>query len=496
VTDVVLSAQDVWKAYVGVQALAGVNLEVRSGTVHCLVGENGSGKSTLTKIIAGVVIPDRGTISIGEEVLETLTPRRSLERGVRVIYQDLALFPNLTVAENLTFAGSAGLLKRVRWRADRARAMEALASVGVDLDPKAVVEDLSIAERQLLAVARAVSSQGRIILMDEPTAALTETEVNRLLALVRSLRDSGISFVFVTHKLREVMDVADELTILRNGRVVATGSATEFDPDRIGYLMTGMQVTRERRAGAEAPDASPVLAVRGLGLEGVFEDVDLDLHPHRVVGLAGLLGSGRTEVGLAIAGLLRPDHGHIEFQGRTVSDPRSLSSVQYVPEDRLAHGLFLDWSVAVNVVVNSVDDVVSDRGFIDSRRKHEVAGHWREELAIKAPDLRATVSTLSGGNQQRTLLARALAPRPEVVILSSPTVGVDVGSRADIHRLVRRMADDGAAVLLISDDIPELLDTCDEVLLVRDGAIAGRFLTSELDEDTLWGLVTAKGNGP
>lgn len=488
---VILEARDIWKRYPGVQALAGVDLQVRSGSVHCLVGENGSGKSTLTKIIAGVVTPDRGEVRIGDRATTPTTPRDSIDAGVRVIYQDLALFPNLTVAENLAFDGSGDIRQRVSWSRNRRDAREALASVGLDVDPRARVEELPVAERQLVAIARAVSSEGRIILMDEPTAALTHAEIERLLELVHRLQGQGLSFVFISHKLREVMDVANDITVLRNGEVVAADAAATFDVSRITRLMTGSDVDAAQHEDVPAPDAPPVMTARGLTLDGVFHDVDLDLHAGRVVGIAGLLGSGRTQIGLALVGLVQPTGGEIRLDGDRIRDPLRHTGIQYVPEDRLDQGLLLDWSIEDNLAVQHLDAIVSPRGFLDSDRKRDLADTWRERLSIKSPDLAAPLTTLSGGNQQRVLLARTLAPAPRVLVVNNPTVGVDVGSRADLHRRLRQVAADGTAVLVLSDEIPELLDTCDEVLVVRGGRVVGRHPRHTLDDDTLWALVAA-----
>lgn len=493
--DAILEARDIWKRYPGVQALAGVDLRVRPGSVHCLVGENGSGKSTLTKVVAGVVTPDRGEVRVGDGKATPATPRESLAAGVRVIYQDLALFPNLTVAENLAFDGSGDVRRRVPWRRIHRGAHEVLGSVGLDVDPHTLVEELPVGERQLVAIARAVSSEGRVILMDEPTAALTHAEIDRLLDLVRQLREQGLAFVFISHKLREVMDVADDITVLRNGEVVAADAADTFDVARITRLMTGSDVDATGYDDVPVPDdVLPVMTARGLGLEGVFEDVDLDLHAGRVVGIAGLLGSGRTQIGLALVGLVQPTEGEIRLDGEPIRDPLRHPGIQYVPEDRLNQGLLLDWSIEDNLVTQHLDAIISPRGFLDGDRKGELADTWRERLAIKTPDVADPLTSLSGGNQQRVLLARALAPGPRVLVVNNPTVGVDVGSRADLHRRLREVAAGGTAVLVLSDEVRELLDTCDEIVVVRGGAVVDRRPRHTLDDDTLWQLIAADTN--
>ena len=487
-----LEARGVSKAYGPVQALNNVDLVVRQGTVHGLVGENGSGKSTLTKIIAGVVQPDAGTVTVEGEELSEFDPRVSLDHGIRVIYQDLALFPNLTVAENLTFHGEAPLGSRVRWRPRRKRATEALEDLGVALDPRDRVGDLSAAERQLVAIARAVSTDGRTILMDEPTAALTQEEIDRLLAVVRSLSDQGLSFVFISHKLREVTDIADDVTVLRNGEVVASDVAETFDQERIGVLMTGRDVQQEHIRPEDRAEGDVVLTTRGLTLSGSFSDIDLELRKGHIVGLAGLVGSGRTEIGLAISGLVKPERGQILFHGEPLDDPRSLPALQYLPEDRLTQGIVSDWSIAENIVVNDLDEVTSTGGLLSSDKVNQVGDDWRERLAIKAPSVADPVASLSGGNQQRVLLARVLAPRPEVIVLNNPTVGVDIGSRAEIHDRIRAVADEGTALLVISDEPAELLAVCDEIIVIRAGRIAEDARSEDLDETALWAMIAEK----
>lgn len=485
-----VAARGIRKTYGKVRALQGADLTVREGTVLALVGENGSGKSTLTKIIAGVERPDEGTLELAGHEVTRIDPRTSIAHGVRVIFQDLALFPNMTVAENLTFEPGRSLLRGISRRAAMRRAREALELMGLDLDPHARLGDLSTAERQLVAIARTVSSDGRILLMDEPTAALTHDEIDRLLATVRRLAGQGLSFVFISHKLREVVEIADDVTVIRDGEIVSAGPAAEYDQDRIASLMTGGAVENERRTTPVDSAESPVVSLQGLTLRSSFHDVDLDLYAGRVVGLAGLVGSGRIEIGLALAGLVDYERGRVLVRGEPAKDLDADHTLQYVPDDRLTEGLFLDWSIADNVVANDLDEVVGTGRLLSGAKISQLATRWKDDLRIKTPTVEAPASSLSGGNQQRVLLARALAPRPQVVVLNNPTVGVDVGSRADIHRLIRDAADEGTAFLVISDEPAELLSVCDDIVFIAQGRVVARHRADSIDEETLVDIVS------
>jgi len=472
------------------RALNDVNLEVRKGTVHCLVGENGSGKSTLTKIIAGVETPDSGSVAVSEHVLRSGNPRDSIRSGVRVIYQDLALFPNMSVADNLVFDGEEELWKFTRATGRKRRAERVLRELGVNIDPAARLGDLAAAERQIIAIARSVSSDGELIIMDEPTAALTHREIENLLETVTTLRDQGISFIFISHKLREVVSVADEVTVLRDGEVVATGRSEDFHQERITTLMTGGTVTNVDRATSPQATKTPSVAMRNVSIGKKLRNVDLALYPGVITGLAGVVGSGRTEVGLAMAGLIPLDRGAVYREGQVLKKLRANAKLQYVPEDRLTEGLFLDWSLADNVIVNDLESVLTRIRVISNSRIADLANTWINNLSIKADSAFQKVTTLSGGNQQRVLLARVLSAQPDVVVFNNPTVGVDIASRAEIHNLIRDVADRGTAVLLISDEPAELISVADEILFMTDGEITESATPDQLTENRLVEIIT------
>lgn len=477
------------KRYVGVTALDGVDFAVAPGEAVCLAGENGSGKSTLIKIISGVEQATEGTIRIGGADQAHLNPRIAAAAGVMVIFQDFSLFPNLTVAENISFATQLASHERL-YRPGNARrvAREALDRIGVTIDLDAPVESLPVAHKQLIAICRALASNARLIIMDEPTTALTGREVTRLQGIIRKLKDDGVAVIFVSHKLAEVLDVSERVVVLRNGKKVAEGPAQDFDTQSLTYHMTGRDVD-EVRPGPARPDAATLMEVRGLGKEGVFADIDFDLRAGEVIGITGLLGSGRTSLAKALFGLVAPDEGTIKVAGQTVptGDPIAAAEARigYVPEDRLTEGLFLSQSIMRNVAVGRLDEHVGGSGFLNMGALIAEADDWLKRLKVKAPDIAAPVQSLSGGNQQRVALARWLSRAPRVLILNGPSVGVDVGSKADIHDIIRDLASRDLAVIVISDDLPELLATCHQVLVMRDGRIIDALDAEGLTEDEL-----------
>jgi simple sugar transport system ATP-binding protein len=480
--------QGVTKSYAGIRALDGVGFAIRPGEAVSLAGENGSGKSTLIKILAGVEEADSASITVAGERFGRLTPRQSAAAGIMVIFQDFSLFPNLSVAENIGFSAElhAGrrLVDRGRVRTLAARMLE---RVGVDIPLGARVETLSVAHKQLVAICRALASDARLIIMDEPTTALTEREVRVLLGIIRRLKADGVAVLFVSHKLAEVLEVCEHVVVLRNGRKVAEGPAEEFDAASLTRHMTGREVAETPPPPAD-PAAPRLLEVRGLSKAGVFEAIGFDLHGGEVLGISGLLGSGRTALAKALFGLVAPDAGSVSLDGRSVplGDPLAAAAagIGYVPEDRLTEGLFLTQSILRNVAIGRFDDHA--RGpLLDLGGLWREAGDWLKRLAVRTPDPSAPVRSLSGGNQQRVVLARWLARAPRVLLLNGPTVGVDVGSKAEIHGIIRELAERGLGVLVISDDLPELLATCHRILVMREGRITDDLAGSATSEADL-----------
>ena len=478
------------KRFGGVTALDRIDWDVLPGEVHCLVGENGCGKSTLIKLVAGVHPADPGSrVELAGEVRSSLDPALAKALGVQVIFQDLSLFPNLSVAENIAFDRHLGSLVRpVRRARMRQVAGELLARLGFDLPLDAAVGSLSIAERQVVAICRGLAADARLLFMDEPTASLTRAEVNALLGIVARLKADGVAVVFVSHRLDEVVEIAERVTVMRDGRKVGTFPAAEIDARRIGELMTGLTIEHRIMARPMA-GAAPLLEVRGLTRAGEYADVGFTLHRGEVLGLTGLLGAGRTELALSLFGMTRPDAGEIRLEGAPVTLGTNQDAIRagiaYVSEDRLNLGLNMRQSVADNLVLASLDRLANAVGWIDPGRRQKLAADWVERLRIKLPGLGNPVQQLSGGNQQRVVLAKWLATGPKVLILDSPTVGVDIGNKRGIYELIRELAASGVGILLISDEIPEVFYHSDRVLHMRAGRIVGECVPGTVSEHAL-----------
>ena len=478
------------KNFGGVDALVDVDFEVAPGEIHCLAGENGSGKSTLIKIVSGVYQPNPGgTIEFGGRRYEGLTPGAARRLGVQVIWQDLALFPHLSVAENIAFERNLGLWPRPSRRREMRRTARAmLGRLGFELDLDQPVQSLSIANRQVVAICRALVAEATIVFMDEPTASLTQSETRALLAVVRRLSAAGIAVVFVSHRLVELIEIAERITVLRDSRRVGVFEAGCITHHRLAELMTGRAldttVHARDRTGEDA-----ALEVRGLGRHGEYEDVSGRLHRGEVLGLTGLLGAGRTELALSLFGMTRPDAGEIRLDGARLvlgSNRDAIAAgIAYVSEDRLTLGLVQAQSIADNVTVTVIERLRRLRWFIDAERKARTVSDWVRGLSIRIGTPEDPVTTLSGGNQQRVVLAKWLATTPRVLILDSPTVGVDVGARAAIFEIVRDLAERGMAILLISDEVPEVYHNADRILHMRGGRIVGEYRPGETSLETL-----------
>jgi rhamnose transport system ATP-binding protein len=473
-----LTATAIRKSFSGVHALRGVSFELAAGEVHALVGENGAGKSTLIRIITGAERADAGTLAIdGQPVdLAHLTPSRARALGIAVIYQQPALFPDLTISENIALTLDTGHAWRpIDWGARQRRAADLLARAGAAIDPSRPAGSLSMPEQQLVEIARAIGADARVILMDEPTASLTDREVHRLFDVIDSLRQAGVAILYISHRLEEIFTLADRITVLRDGRTIATAPRASLTTDEVVRHMVGRELSTvfPKRA---VPPGDIALDVRDLSsVEAGVRDVSFEVRRGEILGIAGLVGSGRTELAELIFGLRLADRGTILVDGHPVAisgpDDAMASGLAYVPEDRRRHGVVLDMSVAANTSMTDLA-AVSRFGLVRPGAERALARRFVADLQIKTPGIDAAVNTLSGGNQQKVALARWLARNPSVLILDEPTQGVDVGAKAEIHGLMQEMAARGMAIIMISSELPEILGMSDRIAVMRDGTIA------------------------
>ncbi|MEV5793739.1 sugar ABC transporter ATP-binding protein [Streptomyces sp. NPDC052192] len=491
-----LTMSGITKSFPGVRALDGVDLDVQAGEVHCLLGQNGAGKSTLIKVLAGAHQPDDGTISWRGEPVTLRSPIAAMRLGIATIYQELDLVEGLSVAENVHLGHeltTAGFV--VRGKAARASTAALLHRLGhPEIDPGRLVGDLSAAQQQIVSMARALSHDVRLIVMDEPSAALDPDEVDNLFRIVGDLTAAGVAVVYISHRLEEIRRIGDRVTVLKDGRAVAGGLPARSTPTReVVALMTGRNVEYvfpDRPAGRPAADA--VLTVRGLSREGEFAPLDLDVRPGEIVGLAGLVGSGRSEILETIYGARRPTTGRVTVAGEPLRTGSVRAAVRaglgLAPEERKAQALLMLESVTRNVSVSSMSRY-AHAGWIDRRAERGAARAATRELSLRPDNPSAPVRTLSGGNQQKAVLARWLLRGCRVLLLDEPTRGVDVGARAELYAVVRRLADEGLAVLMVSSEVPEVLGLADRVLVLREGRVVHEAPATELDEHRVLDLV-------
>jgi len=492
-----LEVRHISKRFGGVQALQDVSMAIGRGEIHCLAGENGSGKSTLIKIIAGVYTPDAGEVIIDGQSTASRRPIDAVREGIQVIYQDLSLFPNLTVGENLAI--NTLLERRSRWatpRQVRRIAADALMQLGLGIDLRREVAELSIAQRQLVAIAKTLLQDARLIIMDEPTTALTQKEIESLFRVIKDLQSRGISILFVSHKLREVLEISRRITVLRNGRKVAEGDVSSFDYGQLVAHMTGKQEHETSRISLRNDrPAAALLRVEGLCRRGAFDDVRFDLHAGEILGITGLLGSGRRELAASLFGLGAVDAGRIEIDGEAMRPGDICKAVErgiaYLPEDRLTEGLFLEQSIERNISAAGLESFAPRAGWLNFGLLRDVVRKWMAALSIGAPSAAWPAQSLSGGNQQKVVLAKWLATKAKVLILNGPTVGVDVGAKAEIHGKLVNLARQGMAMIVISDDLPELEGLCDRVLVMHRGRIVDELVPTKVAEGTLAARLSA-----
>ena len=492
---VLLRLAGVSKSFGGVRALRDVRFELRAGEVHALLGENGAGKSTLIKAVAGAHTPDAGTIDLDGRPLAGLSPAATRKLGISVIYQQPALFAELTVAENIALRDEpSGWWQRVRWGERRERAKRLLDRVGAAIDPLAEVRTLSMPQQQLVEIAAALGGNARVLILDEPTASLGERDAQNLFRVIAELKAEGVGIVYISHRLDEVVRIADRVTVLRDGAYVTTRDAADVTPAEMIRLMVGRSLDTVFHKEA-VPLGDVVLDVQGLGCRAAgVHDVSLTVRAGEILGLAGLVGAGRTELAGVLFGLTPADAGVVRLCGRplTIHSPADAirAGIAYLPEDRRRHGVILDMAVDANTTL-AVLDRVSTATLLHAGREDALATEYVRRLGTKTPGVRAAVGNLSGGNQQKVALARWLATRPAVIILDEPTQGVDVGAKAEIHKLIGQLAREGLAVILISSELPEVLGVADRIGVVRGGTIVATLDRGEATQERVMRLALA-----
>ncbi|SMB93469.1 ribose transport system ATP-binding protein [Thermanaeromonas toyohensis ToBE] len=491
--EVILKVEDVSKSFPGVRALEKVSLVVERGEIHALVGENGAGKSTLIKILSGIYQPDEGRIWLEGKEIALKDPRQAQNLGIVTIHQEFNLVPHLTVAENI-FLGheqTRTFLGFIHWQELRSRATTLLDQLGVKINPTRLVQHLSVAEQQMVEIAKALSLQARILIMDEPTATLTGEESTKLFNIIRAIKEKGVSIIYVSHRLEEIFAICDRITILRDGKWIATRDIKDVTPEEVIKLMVGRDI-KERFPRRLAPKFSGQVAleVKGLNRKGKLHDINLRVRYGEILGIAGLVGAGRTELARAIMGLYPKDSGEIFLDGRKVNISFPWEAIRlglaYVPEDRKGQGLLLNSSIKENISLTQLDHI-SRWGFIDRKAEIKACEEAMVKFRIKGRDCRQKVKNLSGGNQQKVVLAKWLASRPKVLILDEPTRGIDVGAKAEIYELIQALAAEGVAIIMISSDLPEILGMSDRIIVVHEGRVVGEFLRGEVTEEKIMG---------
>jgi rhamnose transport system ATP-binding protein len=482
----IVELRGVAKSYGAVRALHDGDLSIRAGEVRALMGENGAGKSTLVKVLGGVVRRDDGEMLVDGAAVDFGSPHDARDAGIAVIYQEPTLFPDLSVEENVVMGyHPLGSLRRIDRGAVRRTVKGLMERLGVGLDPERPVRGLSIADQQIVEIAKALSFEARVLIMDEPTAALSGPEVERLFTVVRALREEGAAILFISHRLDEVFSICDTATVMRDGAVVHDAPIADMTPDQMVRRMVGRELSAlYPKQDTQVGDT--VLSVHRLTREGVFSDVSFDVRAGEVVALAGLVGAGRSEVARAIFGVDRPDAGHVEVDGERLAPGRPLAAMRagigFVPEDRRQQGLVMDLSIARNATMTRTGKLARF-GLIRRAAENELAREWAARLQLRFHRLDDPAGFLSGGNQQKVVLAKWLATEPRLLIVDEPTRGIDVGTKAEVHRLIGELAGSGVGVLMISSELPEVLGVADRVLVMHEGRLVEEIARADADEE-------------
>ncbi len=483
----VMEIRHVFKRFDATQALDDVSLILYPGEVHALIGENGAGKSTLIKIMTGIHRPDQGELLLDDEPIEVHNSQEAQGYGIAAIYQEPMVFPDLNVAENI-FISHRTFGPIVRWKQMYREAERILTQLDVKLDVRQPARGLTLAAQQAVEIAKAISLQVRVLIMDEPTASLSAHEVRQLFNIVDALKEQGVAILFIGHRLEEVFEIGDRITVLRDGKWISSTPRAQVTADAIIRDMVGRKV-EDFFVKSQTESGERLLSVHGLGKEGVFQDINFDIHQGEVLGFAGLVGSRRTDVGLALFGIEQADEGQIIFDGqeRKIGSPQQALDlgIAYMSEDRRKLGLVMPMSITTNISLPTLKNYLSSLGLIKHKDEMATAEHFREELTIRSPSVEVEVEKLSGGNQQKVMLSKWLNANPKLLILDEPTRGIDVGAKADVHHLVNDLAAQGIAIILISSDLPEVLAMSDRVLVMREGRQMGVFTRDEATQEVV-----------
>ncbi|MBB4273289.1 sugar ABC transporter ATP-binding protein [Rhizobium mongolense] len=495
----VLSIHGVTKHFGAVKALTDVDFTLERGEVHALCGENGAGKSTLMNIIAGVLQPSEGEIRVDGKLVRISCPAAAQSLGIGLVHQEIALCPDATVAENMFMAAT----NRRRVHFMNYRALERDAQAVMDrlaaIDVRRKVADLPISSQQLVEIAKALTLDCRVLILDEPTAALTETETRQLSAIIRDLKANGISIIYISHRMAEIFSLCDRVTVLRDGRYVCTDHIGDITPDDVVRRMVGREITQlyPDKLGADDASGEAILEADNIGDGERFHDVSFDLRRGEILGIGGLIGSGRTEIAEGICGLKTRSAGTVRLHGKAQSIRAYSDAVKagivYLSEDRKGSGVFLEMSIAQNISVLDLKSLTNPIGLLNRRAEAALAENFARRLAVRMAGIEAPVKSLSGGNQQKVALAKQLAVKPKVILMDEPTRGIDVGAKTEIHRLLRELARSGIGIIVISSEMPELLGLCDRVLVVREGRIAGELGVDEMTEEAVIRLASGVG---
>lgn len=495
---VVLEAKNVTKRFPGVTALSNINFRLQRGKVHALMGENGAGKSTLMKIIAGIYQADEGELYLRGEKVTFHTPKQALNQGISMIHQELSPILDMTIAENLFLGKEFVKSQFIDYRRMNSEAAALLQRVGVELAPTLVMKQLSVSQMQMVEIAKALSYDAEIIIMDEPSATITEREISNLFGIIQSLKEEGRCVVYITHKMDEVFQIADEITVFRDGKYIGTYDKDEIDENQLVVKMVDRELTEIFPARSQTP-GEVVMEVEALSQEGVFQNISFALRKGEILGFSGLMGSGRTEVMNAIFGITRPTSGWIKINGSRISRPipRKIiaQGVGYVTEDRKGNGLVMDMDVFDNTILPSLDKLSNRAGFINRRKAMQAAAEFKDKLQIKIAGMNQTVKQLSGGNQQKIVLAKWLLQNPDILIFDEPTRGIDVGAKTEIYKLIDGLAKEGKAIIIISSEMPEILGMSDRVIVFYEGRKKGELNREEATQERIMLLASDVDEG-